>query len=310
MRSLVLYMLFFSSLLIAQVPGNELQLQLKFIRTIGERGDAPGQFESPASLDVSPMGRLYVVDTGNNRIQQFDELGKLVSHIGGFGWESGQFQQPMDIDSGNALDLYIADQENNRIERYDKDLNWISSLYSDDALEENLRFAFPVSLSINMHGELFIIDRDYKRTLKFNSQFEPIIRFGDFDWGDGALKTPVHIHVSQNDKVYISDQEAGCVKVYDDYGNYLYDMGNEQLSSPTGLCTGPKNLLIVADSVQDQLLFFDVNGRLVYTFGASGDAFGAFNKPGDVSCFRDNLYVADTGNHRIQLFKLTFLSSN
>ena len=26
--------------------------------------------------------------------------------------------------------------------------------------------------------------------------------------------------------------------------------------------------------------------------------------------YKDNLYVADTGNHRVQLFKLTFLSSN
>jgi len=283
--------------------------QVKFILAFGEKGEQSGQFLQPNGLVVDPNGNIYVADTGNNRIQKFDNKGRLQSLIGGFGWASEQFQQPMDICSGNSLDFYIADLENNRIERYDKDLNWISSLYSNQALPENLQFVFPISLSMSIHGELYIVDSEYKRILKFNSRFEPAAIFGDFDWGQGALEKPSQIFVSRNDQVFVSDQDKHCIKVFDYFGNYLYDLGQNILSTPTGICSGYNDIIIVSDSGLDQILFFEKTGRLLYQFGSEGDKYGAFNNPGDVAFQQNSLYVADTGNNRIQIFKVNVIDS-
>jgi len=283
--------------------------QVKFILAFGEKGESPGQLLQPNGIVVDPSGFIYVADTGNNRIQKFDDKGRHLSLIGGFGWEREQFQQPMDMCSGNSLDFYIADQENGRIERYDKDLNWISSIYSNQVLPENLQFGFPISLSMSIHGELFVVDSEYKRILKFNSRFEPTTMFGDFDWGEGALDKPAQVFVSRNDQVFVSDQNKQCLKVFDYFGNFLYDLGLNILVSPTGICEGAEKQIIVADSGLDQVLFFEHTGRLLYQFGSEGEKFGAFNNPGDVAFKQNSLYVADTGNNRIQIFKVNVIDS-
>jgi len=47
----------------------------KFVKTIGGRGNGPGQFNMLASIAVDAKGNLYVADKGNNRIQVLDNDG-------------------------------------------------------------------------------------------------------------------------------------------------------------------------------------------------------------------------------------------
>lgn len=51
----------------------------KWIKTWGERGSAPGQFNAPHSIVVDARGLVYVADRGNRRIQVFDGQGKLLN---------------------------------------------------------------------------------------------------------------------------------------------------------------------------------------------------------------------------------------
>ena len=53
----------------------------KLIRIIGRKGQGPGEFSAPVSLDVSPDNILYVFDVGNHRISKFDRDGKILKEI-------------------------------------------------------------------------------------------------------------------------------------------------------------------------------------------------------------------------------------
>jgi hypothetical protein len=44
----------------------------RFIKSVGSRGSAPGQFNTPHSIQVDAAGNVYVADRGNRRIQVFD----------------------------------------------------------------------------------------------------------------------------------------------------------------------------------------------------------------------------------------------
>ena len=44
----------------------------KFIKSVGTRGTAPGQMNTPHSLQVDAKGNMYIADRGNARIQVFD----------------------------------------------------------------------------------------------------------------------------------------------------------------------------------------------------------------------------------------------
>ncbi len=47
----------------------------------GERGDQPGQLNTPHSIAADAQGNIYVADRGNRRIQVFDGAGKVVRII-------------------------------------------------------------------------------------------------------------------------------------------------------------------------------------------------------------------------------------
>jgi DNA-binding beta-propeller fold protein YncE len=52
-----------------------------WIKSWGEPGDQPGQFNTPHSIAVDAQGNVYVADRGNRRIQVFDGDGKFLRQI-------------------------------------------------------------------------------------------------------------------------------------------------------------------------------------------------------------------------------------
>ena len=49
-----------------------------WVKSWGEPGDQPGQFNTPHSIAVDAEGHVYVADRGNRRIQVFDGEGKFL----------------------------------------------------------------------------------------------------------------------------------------------------------------------------------------------------------------------------------------
>ena len=73
-----------------------------------------------------------------------------------------------------------------------------------------------------------------------------------------------------------------------------------------GLCNGPKDELIVADTKYHKLIVFDKDFQYSHTIGEEGEDKGQFNSPYGVAC--DNagqLYVADSGSNHVQVITLS-----
>jgi len=78
----------------------------KLIKTWGELGSGPGQFNQPHGLAFDSQGRLFVADRANNRIQIFDQEGNLLDTWHQFSRLSGIY-----IDRND--NIYGADSESN-----------------------------------------------------------------------------------------------------------------------------------------------------------------------------------------------------
>jgi hypothetical protein len=52
-----------------------------WLKSWGEPGDKPGQFDTPHSIAVDAQDNIYVADRGNHRIQVFDRDGKFLRQI-------------------------------------------------------------------------------------------------------------------------------------------------------------------------------------------------------------------------------------
>jgi DNA-binding beta-propeller fold protein YncE len=94
--------------------------------SFGDTADAPdatsqeGLFFGPRAIAVTG-DEIYVVDTGNERVQVFSPDGTFLRAWGGKGSEPGQLSEPVGIAIGPDGRVYVADSGNGRISVFTRD---------------------------------------------------------------------------------------------------------------------------------------------------------------------------------------------
>ena len=98
--------------------GKQTKLTLEFVRTIGdiESNDENVLFYMPSDIAFDSQGNIYVLDSGNHRIQKFSPDGQYMASIGSKGQGPGEFQYPLSLDIDSEGYMYISDQGNQRIQ--------------------------------------------------------------------------------------------------------------------------------------------------------------------------------------------------
>ncbi len=263
----------------------------------------------PLGMSVDLEDNIYIADTGNHRVLKCNLQGELLREVGGFGFGEQQFDRPVEVWAGNGLDVLVADYNNQRLQRYDKDLNFISSYSSNETLGESLRFGYPAAAALSAQGELFVADHEFNRVLRFDAFGSPKASFGDFNWGEGRLERPAKIFISRRNEVWVSDSLRPAIIVYDTFGNFVRRVSASELAAPCGMAEWPPGM-IVTDSKQHALIFFNAEGERLGTFGKPGKGLGKFDAPTAVMVLRranakshetSRVLVLESGNNRVQL---------
>jgi sugar lactone lactonase YvrE len=78
----------------------------KFIKAWGKHGSGAGEFDVPHSLALDSVGRLYVGDRSNSRVQIFDQDGNFIAQ-----WR--QFGRPSSVAIDRNDTIYVADSQSN-----------------------------------------------------------------------------------------------------------------------------------------------------------------------------------------------------
>jgi len=148
-----------------------------FIKKWGTRGSADGQLLNPLGVAVDSSDNVFVGDTGNNRIQKFDNDGKFITKWGSLGTGERQFHGPSDVavdkKSGN---VFVADVANNRIQKFNNDGKFILMWGSEGSGEGQFRFEF--GISVDSSGNVYASEYSNNRVQRFTNT-------GDFftKWG-------------------------------------------------------------------------------------------------------------------------------
>ena len=77
--------------------------------SFAEAGSEPGQLFHPTNLSVASDGTIYVTDTTNFRVQQFDAEGEFIRTIGAQGMSYGTFARPKGIALDGDDNIYVVD---------------------------------------------------------------------------------------------------------------------------------------------------------------------------------------------------------
>lgn len=91
--------------------GQTPPVSLQAVQTIGDvdSDDENIAFHMPSDLAVGADGRIYILDTGNHRIQVFDKNGKYLKTIGRQGQGPGEFFMPGSIELDDRGNLFVGE---------------------------------------------------------------------------------------------------------------------------------------------------------------------------------------------------------
>lgn len=177
-----------------------------------------GKFKKASSFHLNSAGFLFITDSGNDKLFKYDTLGTYIEETGGYGWKEAAFDDPADV-FATPLNIYVSDKNNHRIQRFDKDLNFISQLSTRETENRDEQFGYPLAAATSSLGDLFILDSENKRVIKFDLFGNFIQNFGGMDAGNYYLNNPSHLAVSSSAKIFIID--GSDIIVFDNYGNGL-----------------------------------------------------------------------------------------
>lgn len=175
-----------------------------------------GNFNSASAFSISSSGFIYVADDGDNSLIKLDTLGNVIKETGGYGWDESAFDLPTDV-FATSLIVYISDKQNHRVKSFDKDLNYISALFTREYNNPQERFGYPLSIGLSNMGDLYVLDSENLRILKFDLFGNFIQNFGGFDWGNFSLKNPKKLAVSSDNSIFVIDDSL--MIIYDQFGN-------------------------------------------------------------------------------------------
>jgi len=115
---------------IIQNPGDplygEIKLELEEDLSIGNEEDENYLFYRARDIQVDMEGNIYVLDSGNHRLQVFDKNGKYLRTIGKRGQGPGEFNTPLclqlDDETGN---IFVADYMSMTVIIFEKEGKYI-----------------------------------------------------------------------------------------------------------------------------------------------------------------------------------------
>lgn len=162
----------------------------------------------------------------------------------------------------------------------------------------------PYGVAVDAAGRAFVTDEG--RVMYFDPGKRVQGYLGDKP-GPGKLREPVGIAVSRDGRIFVTDISADMVFVYSAGGALLGTMGAaSELDTPSGIAVDDTHKKVyVVDSKKHRVNVYSLDGYAALgVIGSRGiDKEGRFNFPTNAAVdSRGNLYVADTGNFRVQVF--------
>ncbi len=135
----------------------------ELLTRIGERGTEPGQFNYPTNVVVDSKGRVYVSDSLNFRVQQFDATFRPALVIGKQGTVPGTFAQPKGIAIDSEDHLYVVDAQFEAVQIFDEQGTLLLTFGQEGRGPG--QFWLPAGIFIDPHDRIWVADT-YNRRLQ------------------------------------------------------------------------------------------------------------------------------------------------
>ena len=247
----------------------------------------------PSGVAVDAAGKLFIVDSNNNRIRKISATGVITTVAGngspGYSGDGGlatsaSLNYPWGVAVDATGNLFVADYNNNRLRKVSATGvittvagNGTPGYSGDGGLATSASLNYPESVAVDAAGNLFIADYYNNRLRKVSS--------------NGTITTAA----GNGSPGYSGDGGAAT---------------NANLNTPWGVAVDATGNLFIADSHNNRIREVSPNGIIATvvgngTAGFSGDGQAATNaslnfSPGVAVDASGNLFIVDSSNNRIR----------
>jgi tripartite motif-containing protein 71 len=180
-------------------------------------------------------------------------------------------------------------------------------------------------------GNVWVVDAGASHVVKYNSSGEIIGELGKA-WNSGSannrFENPISIAFDSAGNIYVSDSGYwgsdygnNRVQIFNSSGTYLATIGGQQCGTGNTQLCWPRhiaiygNRLYVADAENHRIQIFDISNpaapsyaATLGTTGSAGSGNNQLDTPQGVAVDANFIYVADTENHRVQVFNRNTLA--
>ncbi|WP_127588340.1 hypothetical protein [Paenibacillus koleovorans] len=167
------------------------------------------------------------------------------------------------------------------------------------------------------NGDMYVFHTGTPSVLKFNSEGEFLAGWGE-EFEGGAHGFYLHRETDGQEFLYVTDVKRCIMKKLTMDGQTLLTLETpdlpdiydaERVFKPTDVCVGPNGDIYIADGYgQSYIIQYDAAGNYIHSWGGKGSEPGQMKCPHGISLDlrgpEPELYVADRGNFRIQVFTL------
>ncbi len=282
-----------------------------------------GGYKEPTHIVVDHARHLYVLDSKRQKIFQFDSAGNFLSDDFSF-VQDGRQWIPHSMAVRANDDLWVFYKAPGKQKEPGKILvfqptgetgdNWAGALAIDSCDFGEKPFPSQALIALDWEDNLLLLDQEQETHMKCDSDGMLVLQKGPE--GDYArFKGAQGMTVDNFGYLYIANTEGhGIQKFFD--GQWIKTRwpqlkGNDKLyfKRPHGLAVDQQLFVYVADTENHRIKKYTNKGeKLLSCWGkknaAKGSKYGQFKKPKDVAVSPDGryVYVADTGNKRVQRF--------
>ena len=154
-------------------------------------GSPLGAFRSPQDLCVSPDGKIYLADTGNNRIIVIDgglkNVLQVIDHFEADG-AAQTFSSPTGVAVSQNRQLYVADSQNHRIVVLELDGTFVKYVQNpqSEVLDEGYIFT-PLKVSVDYADRVYCVAKNmFQGIMVFTAE-------GDFTGFFGTISVKISL---------------------------------------------------------------------------------------------------------------------
>lgn len=276
------------------------------------------RFGHPYGVAVGGDGGFVIADTFKNRVLLFDPDGGLKGRIHHAREGRLSLVMPMCVALERDESILVLNTGQGALHRFGPRGDYRGDLWDT----EQGRLIGARGLAVAPSGAVLVSDTRQHRVLALDRTGAPHSRLSDSELVAWPFAFPTGIAISSSGSIAICNTLRHQVEVFDAEGQHLRTIGG--LGVERGRFNGPAACAFSSD---DTLLVLEWAGNRVQAFGGGGILQGVWGKSGSwllsrelgelswaggiaVDRLREEVWIADTHNHRIQRVPLAVVLSS